>query len=114
MNHHHRPPNSETHFKLFIVSAAFDHTNLLSRHRIVHNILHSELDKAHGGTVHALSMICKTPQQWDALLLQQKKSTDEKEDNDPNPQHKEQMIIQQVMGVSPKCRGGDGSLPRKY
>lgn len=57
-------------------------------------------------------MICKTPQQWDELL-QQKKRTGEKEDNGPNSQHKQHMIIRQVMGVSPKCRGGDGSLPRK-
>jgi hypothetical protein len=64
------------------------------------------LDKAHGGSVHALSMICKTPQQWGTLLLQKHEHHDDPSDISS--------IIRQVMGVSPNCRGGDGSLPKKH
>lgn len=86
---------------------------------MIHTILQSELDKAHGGTIHALSLVCKTPQQWDTLL--QQKGVQRHQDDDDD-QTKEQHtyhdptttdIIRQAMGVSPKCRGGDGSLSKK-
>mmetsp|Transcript_22959 Transcript_22959/g.53224 ORF Transcript_22959/g.53224 Transcript_22959/m.53224 type:complete len:95 (+) Transcript_22959:94-378(+) len=79
----HRPENSETHFKVIVVSDKFSNTKTpLQRHRMIHTILKEELD----GPVHALSIVAKTPQQWD------------KEGEVP---------------PSPSCRGGDGSLPKR-
>ncbi|QDF67895.1 BolA/IbaG family iron-sulfur metabolism protein [Shewanella sp. SNU WT4] len=59
-NRHHVPPNSETHFKLVIVSGEFEGQRLLSRHRSVNSLLADEL--ANG--VHALAMHTYTPTEW--------------------------------------------------
>ncbi len=61
---HSVPPGSESHFKVFIVSPAFENVPLLERHRRVNAA-------AAGGTgaplpVHALSISAKTPAQWAA------------------------------------------------
>jgi BolA-like protein 1 len=58
----------------------------LARHRRVNAILKEELD----GPVHALSIVAKTPSQWQAM-----KESDVR------------------IEASPSCRGGDGSLPPK-
>jgi len=84
---HNVPKNSETHFKVVIVSEEF--TTLatpLARHRRVNAILKEELD----GPVHALSIVAKTPAQWQTM-----------------------METGQSIEPSPACRGGDGSLPPK-
>ena len=72
---HNVPPNSETHFKVVVISTHFDEVKLLKRHQAVNSVLKNEL--ACG--VHALSIVAKTPEQWD-------KSKEVK--------------------PSPKCRGG--------
>lgn len=84
-----RPANSETHFKVVIVSEAFaaELKTPLQRHRKVNAILAEELE----GPVHALSIVAKTPTQWKSM--QEKKV---------------------VIDPSPSCRGGDGSLPPKH
>lgn len=80
---HNVPKNSETHFKVIVVSEQFEATKSpLQRHRLVNGILAEELE----GPVHALSIVAKSPSQW------------EKNNNIP---------------ASPSCRGGDGSLPPK-
>lgn len=82
---HNVPKNSETHFKVIVVSDQF--ANLptpLQRHRRVNEILKEELQ----GPVHALSIVTKTPEQWKSM---QESGAE--------------------IGASPKCRGGDGSLP---
>lgn len=61
-HNHHVPPNSETHFKVIIVSEAFNGKRLLARHREVNQALAEEL--ANG--VHALSMHTYTQAEWDA------------------------------------------------
>jgi BolA protein len=86
---HNVPVNSETHFKVVVVSNHFDtvqHKTPLQRHRLVHSILKQELDEE--GPVHALSIVAKTPKQWQESTTQQ-------------------------IEPSPSCRGGDGSLPPK-
>lgn len=62
-HNHHVPPNSETHFKVVLVSQAFNGLRLLARHRKVNETLAHEL--ANG--VHALSMHTYTPEEWLAL-----------------------------------------------
>lgn len=80
----HSPANSETHFKVVIVSEEFSKVKTpIQRHRLVNAALESELK----GPVHALSIVAKTPQQWEAS--------------------------NKVVEPSPSCRGGDGSLPPK-
>jgi BolA protein len=60
---HAGPPGSESHFKVLVVSAAFDGVPLLERHRLVHAALAEELKP---GGVHALSISAKTPAQMAA------------------------------------------------
>jgi BolA protein len=56
---HSVPKGSETHFKVTLVSAAFEGLSTLERHRRVHAILAEELQ--HG--VHALTLRLSTPEQ---------------------------------------------------
>ena len=78
-SHMHKvPKGSESHFKVVVISDLFDGQPLIKRHRMVNENLSTELQ----GTIHALSIVAKTPQQW--------------EDSG------------QVIGKSPPCRGGTG------
>lgn len=58
---HNVPKNSETHFKVIIVSTKFEDLKLIERHRAVNTLLRDELKT---GGVHALSIKAKTPEQW--------------------------------------------------
>lgn len=58
---HNVPKNSETHFKVLIVSEKFEGKPLLKRHREVQSCLAEELKTG----VHALSITAKTPAQWE-------------------------------------------------
>jgi BolA protein len=63
VNESHRhsvPPNSETHFKLVVVSEAFTGAPLVQRHREVNGILSDELATG----VHALALQTLTPEEW--------------------------------------------------
>lgn len=84
---HNVPANSETHFKVLVVSEQFDSKSLVQRHRLVNETLAKELE----GPVHALSIVAKTPTQWETMVAN---GTAE-------------------IPPSPNCRGGDGSLPPK-
>ncbi|XP_063824618.1 bolA-like protein DDB_G0274169 [Ostrinia nubilalis] len=75
---HNVPKGAETHFKVVVVSDKFDGLPLIKRHRLVNDLLKEEL---HTG-VHALSIIAKTPTQWDES--------------------------DKVVESSPNCRGGFG------
>jgi BolA protein len=57
---HSVPPGSESHFKVTLVTEAFDGHRLLERHRAVNEALADEL---HGG-VHALALHTLTPEEW--------------------------------------------------
>ncbi|KAM9293942.1 bolA-like protein 1 [Gastrophryne carolinensis] len=57
---HAVPPGSETHFKVVVVSDAFNGKSLIQRHRVVNELLKEEL----AGPVHALSIQARTPEQW--------------------------------------------------
>ncbi|XP_046844081.1 bolA-like protein 1 [Xenia sp. Carnegie-2017] len=52
---------SETHFKVVVVSKKFENLPLIKRHRLVNEILATELSTS----VHALSIQAKTPTQWE-------------------------------------------------
>jgi BolA protein len=81
---HNVPDNSETHFKVVLVSPVFNSCkNLIQRHRLVNEALREEL----AGPVHALSIVAKSPEQWEVMKAEGKS-----------------------VPPSPNCRGGDGSL----
>jgi len=57
---HAVPANSETHFKITVVSPQFSGKLLIARHRLINKLLADELS----GVVHALAMHTYTPEQW--------------------------------------------------
>lgn len=58
---HSVPPGSESHFKVIVVSGAFEGERLVRRHQRVNEILAEEL----AGGVHALSMQTLTAEEWE-------------------------------------------------
>ena len=59
---HSVPANSETHFKVVLVSAAFDGKRRVARHQAVYAALADEL----AGPVHALALHLFSPDEWQA------------------------------------------------
>lgn len=57
---HAVPANSETHFKVILVSDTFEGMPLIARHRLVNELLNDEL----AGPVHALALHIYTAKQW--------------------------------------------------
>ncbi len=57
---HSVPPGSETHFKVLVVSGAFDGIGRVDRHRRVHDALRDELAEG----VHALALRAMTPGEY--------------------------------------------------
>ena len=82
---HHVPANSETHFRVVMVSSAFDGQRLIDRQRTIHAALADEL----AGGVHALGLRLFTPEEW------QKKES-----------QKESQTRQHDIQPTPNCRGG--------
>ena len=63
---HNVPENSETHFKVTLISSQFEGLRLIERHRAVNKALAEELN----GPVHALAIHTYTSEEW--LLKNQK------------------------------------------
>ena len=57
---HAVPKNSESHFKVVIVSKSFYDLNLVQRHQRVYKILEDEMSN----NVHALAMRTFIPEEW--------------------------------------------------
>ena len=57
---HNVPPNSETHFKVTIVSSAFEDLGRVRRHQLVYQALAELLS----GPVHALALHTYTNAEW--------------------------------------------------
>ena len=57
---HHVPANSETHFKVTIVSPKFTAMTLVNRHRLINTLLQDEFDAG----LHALALHTYTPEEW--------------------------------------------------
>ena len=53
----------ESHFKLTIVSSAFEGRRLVARHQLIYDLV-SELLTSQGGNVHALAIHAYTPSEW--------------------------------------------------
>lgn len=59
-HNHSVPANSETHFKVIMVSAGFADQRLVARHQAVYGVLADELKAG----VHALALHLYTEQEW--------------------------------------------------
>ncbi len=57
---HAVPANSETHFKVVVVSEQFSSHRLVKRHQLIYKLLSDEL----AGDVHALALHTFTPEEW--------------------------------------------------
>ena len=57
---HSVPPDSETHFRVVVVSDSFVGTRKVARHQHVYKILKEQL----AGPVHALALHTYTPAEW--------------------------------------------------
>ena len=57
---HSVPPNSETHFRVVIVSDAFEGKRKVARHQQVYALLAEQLE----GPVHALALHTYAPEEW--------------------------------------------------
>lgn len=57
---HNVPPNSETHFKITVVSESMRGLLPVKRHQSVYALLQDELD----GPVHALAIHAYAPEEW--------------------------------------------------
>lgn len=60
---HHVPENAETHFKVTLVSTAFDKQTKVNRHRLVNKLLAQEFETG----LHALSLHLYTPEEWEKI-----------------------------------------------
>lgn len=61
-SHMHAGPATDSHFKLVVVSEAFDSVRLVARHQMVYKLLADEL----AGPVHALALHLYTEAEWTA------------------------------------------------
>lgn len=76
---HAVPPDSETHFRVLLVSDEFEGHSRVNRHRTIHRLLAEELRQG----VHALAIDAWTPAEWTT--------------HDQKP------------SLSPRCMGGDSA-----
>lgn len=61
-SHRHQvPKESETHFKVMMVSDCFHNLNRIARHRLIHSALKEELATG----LHALTLSLFTPEEWE-------------------------------------------------
>lgn len=61
---HSVPPNSETHFRVVLVSDSFSGKRKVARHQQVYAELAAQLE----GPVHALALHTYTPEEWQSRL----------------------------------------------
>lgn len=59
---HSVPPNSETHFKVTLVSPEFEGQMKVRRHQAIYKVLAEEM----AGGVHALALHLYSPAEWEA------------------------------------------------
>ncbi|MBF7688273.1 BolA family protein [Acinetobacter rathckeae] len=59
-------PGKESHFKVIVVSDAFDGLRLVQKHQKVYSCTQSLL-AAHGGPIHALAIHAYSKEQWKGI-----------------------------------------------
>ena len=58
---HHVPDDAQSHFKVSLVSHAFDGLTRVARHRLVNHFLQTEFNQG----LHALSLHLYSPAEWE-------------------------------------------------
>jgi BolA protein len=58
---HSVPANSETHFKVIMVSKEFESLRAVKRHQTIYGLLKEELE----GPIHALALHLYTDEEWE-------------------------------------------------
>ena len=58
---HSVPANSQTHFRVILVSDAFENVMRVKRHRMINHLLAEEI----AGPIHALVIEAVTPAEWE-------------------------------------------------
>ena len=66
---HRVPENFETHFKIIIVSQNFVEKSQIKIHQEIYKQLQSEIGEKTDNKLHALSIISRTPEEWDKLNI---------------------------------------------
>lgn len=61
---HSVPKNSETHFKVVVVTGRFEGLSAVKRHQLVYGVLADEMKSKPG--IHALAITSRTPAEWAA------------------------------------------------
>jgi len=69
---HSVPENSETHFKLTLVSSDFDNMSKVARHQKVYGAVSELMQEG----LHALALHTYSPDEWELLKQQTPKSPD--------------------------------------
>lgn len=57
---HHVPMDSETHFKVIVVSKSFSGLSLVKRHQAIYALVQNEMDRG----LHALSLHTFSEEEW--------------------------------------------------
>ncbi len=57
--------NSETHFKLIIISKIFENKTQISIHQSIYRLLSQEMGDKKDNKLHAISLVTKTPNEWE-------------------------------------------------
>lgn len=65
-SHMHAGPATDSHFKLVLVSAAFNGQRVVARHQQIYKLLAAELQ----GPVHALALHLYSPDEWQQATVQ--------------------------------------------
>ena len=61
---HNVPKNSETHFKVVVVSKEFEAMSLIQRHRLVNKALEVEFEKTHARSFHRCQDTIPVGEEW--------------------------------------------------
>lgn len=79
--------NAETHFQVIVVAPQFQGLSLIQRHRLINQACQAANLLDPPGSIHALSIVAKTPEQWQQVV-------------DPSGGSS-------TIAGTPNCRGGD-------
>lgn len=61
-SHMHAGPETESHYKLTLVTQAFEEVSRVKRHQMVYKALQDTMDQ-----IHALALHTYTPSEWETL-----------------------------------------------
>lgn len=81
---HSVPKDYETHFKIIIVSEDFKQKSQIKIHQEIYKQLQSEMGEKFENKLHAVSIVSKTPEEWEKIT-QSKQAEEEFKDKTKSP-----------------------------